>query len=98
MERNNNPFSDTSTRGKNEAERERLKKELIRKAHVVGRIMNTADGKEFLEILKAEFDLPFLVDRDSHLTYSNIGQRNVVVYIEQLHRLFLKETSNEIQV
>lgn len=42
----------------------------------------TTSGKRVLELLEKEFDATDMVEDDPHMTYYNLGQRDVVRYIK----------------
>ena len=75
---------------------EEMQRNVIRKAHIIGRIFETDDGKKLMEILKEEFDSPFIFDDNPHKTNYNLGRRDCVIYLEQAIRVHKKEMKNVI--
>jgi len=55
-----------------------------RKSGVVSRVFASPDGKELLKLLDETFCQRSLFDEDPNKTAYNIGQRDLVVYLQQL--------------
>ena len=56
-------------------------------AKVVGELMSSHVGQQLLKILDNTFCVGNMVGENPHLTYFNLGQRDVVEYLKQLGRI-----------
>ena len=63
-----------------------IAKRLDKKSAHVQEFLSSTIGKAVIELLEEEFDPDVLIDTDPHITYYNLGRRDVVVYLKQLSR------------
>lgn len=58
-----------------------------RKANKVSALFSSNAGIEVLKILEDQFDKPDLRGDSVEDTYFNLGQRDVLIYLRQLHQV-----------
>lgn len=72
-----------------------MKKRLREKAAQFNELLNNPVGKNLVKILTEEFDKEDLRGATVEETYYNLGARDVVVYLQQLQRVYKADPERE---